>query len=145
MCGGGIAKFYNFKLSRLKIRLGFSIGTNIFGYGLVIPHYGTIVVGSGNCVGNYCVLHTSICITAGHKKIGNSFYCSTGAKILNDISIGDNVTVGANAVVNKSIGDNCLMVGVPASCKRNEEEPWHKGKYAERVKMCEDLKERMKL
>lgn len=92
----------------MELKLGFSIARNVFGYGLVIPHYGTIVVGSGNIIGNYCVLHTSTCITAGNKRIGNGFYCSTGAKILDDVVIGDNVTVGANAVVNKNVDGNSL-------------------------------------
>lgn len=136
---GGVRKyFYKYKLSKLELRLGFSIAKNVFGYGLVIPHFGTIVVGSGNHIGNYCVLHTSICITAGDKHIGDGFYCSTGARILNDISIGDNVTVGANAVVNHSIENNSLVVGIPA-CKKRDEEAWYKGDYLRRVKACEEL------
>lgn len=34
-----------FRLSRM---LGFSIGYDVFDYALVIPHYGTIVVGNKN-------------------------------------------------------------------------------------------------
>lgn len=30
---------------KIGIKLGFSISKDVFGYGLVIPHYGTIVVG----------------------------------------------------------------------------------------------------
>lgn len=59
------------------MKLGFTIAENVFGYGLVIPHYGTIVVGSGNRIGNYAVLHTSTCITAGKKNIGDGLYLST--------------------------------------------------------------------
>lgn len=39
---------------------------------------------------------------------------STGACVLGDIRIGNNVTIGANAVVLKDIPDNCIAVGVPA-------------------------------
>ena len=69
-------------------------------------------IGSANVkYRNYCVLHTSICITVGNKQIGNGFYCSsTGAKVLNDIFIGD-VTVGANAIVNKSFEGSCWLLG----------------------------------
>lgn len=64
------------------MKLGFTISENVFGYGLVIPNYGTIVVGSGNQIGNYSVLHTSTCISAGRKRIGDGLYLSTGAKVL---------------------------------------------------------------
>lgn len=69
------------------MKLGFTIAENVFGYGLVIPHYGTIVVGSGNRIGNYAVLHTSTCITAGKKNIGDGLYLSTGAKVLRDVQL----------------------------------------------------------
>lgn len=125
-------------MSKLEIKLGFSIAKNVFGYGLVIPHFGTIVVGSGNKVGNYAVLHTCICITAGKKHIGDGLYCSTGARLLNDISVGNNVTVGANAVLNSSVDSNSLVVGIPASRKRDED-AWYKGDYLRRVHECEEL------
>lgn len=59
---------YRLRLMKLGVKLGFSISPNVFGYGLLIPHYGTIVVGNGNKIGNYAVLHTSTCITAGKNK-----------------------------------------------------------------------------
>lgn len=54
---------WNRRFRNLSIKLGFSIGSNVFGYGLLIPHWGTIVVGSTNRIGNYAVLHTSTCIS----------------------------------------------------------------------------------
>lgn len=110
--------YYKYRFRKLGMKLGFTISENVFGYGLVIPHYGTIVVGSGNRVGNYAVLHTSTCVTAGRKTIGDGFYLSTGAKVLGDIDLGNYTTIGANAVVNQSEGENCLLVGIPA--KRSE-------------------------
>ncbi len=35
-----------------------------------------------------------------------------GAVILGEVNIGDNVKIGANAVVLKDIPDNCTVVGV---------------------------------
>lgn len=137
--GGALKYFYEYKLSKLEIKLGFSIAKNVFGYGLVIPHFGTIVVGSGNLIGNYAVLHTCICITAGNKQIGDGLYCSTGARILGDVSLGDNVTVGANAVLNHSVESNSLVVGIPA-VKKRDEEVWYKGEYLRRVEECEKLR-----
>lgn len=41
-----------------------------------------------------------------------------GAVILGNITIGNNVSIGANAVVTKDIPDNCVAVGVPAKIRR---------------------------
>src|SRR5574344_1158534 len=40
------------KMNKRGIKCGFTIGYNSLGYGAVIPHYGTIVVGSTNKLGN---------------------------------------------------------------------------------------------
>ena len=98
--------------------MGFTIAEIVFGYGLVIPHYGSIVVGSGNRIGNFAVLHTSTCITAGKKNIGDGLYLSTGAKVLGDIELGNFITIGANAVVNKSEEGNCFLIRNPPEKKR---------------------------
>ena len=45
--------WYSIKYSRMGMKLGFSISPTSFGYGLVIPHNGTIVVGDKNKIGNY--------------------------------------------------------------------------------------------
>jgi len=129
---------------RLGCKLGFSISPGVFGYGLVIPHYGTIVVGSGNSIGNYCVLHTSTCITAGAKKIGNSLYVSSGAKLLKSIELKDGVSIGANSVVNKSFNDaKILLVGLPATIKMCKN-PWYTDdeKFKLRVEKCELLRKK---
>lgn len=134
--------YYKMKLQRLGIKLGFTIALHVFGYGLVIPHYGTIVVGSGNKIGNYAVLHTCICITAGEKDIGDGLYVSTGARILGDVKLGNYVTIGANAVVNKPASDNVLFVGIPAVHKR-EGPAWHSGNYQKRFEACEELRKQI--
>lgn len=50
----------------------------------------------------------------GVPVIGDNVYLSTGCKILGDIQIGDNVVIGANAVVIKSVPSNSVAAGVPA-------------------------------
>ncbi|ACK98051.1 serine acetyltransferase [Bacillus cereus G9842] len=44
----------------------------------------------------------------------------TGAKILGPVSIGNNVVIGANAVVLKDIPDNCMVVGIPAKIVKTD-------------------------
>lgn len=106
--------YYLRKLRSLSSRLGISIGGDVFGYGLLIPHWGTIVVGAKPRIGNYAVLHSGICITDTEKVIGDCLYMSTGAKITAQLNLGINVTVAANSVVTKSFGDNLLLGGMPA-------------------------------
>ncbi len=144
-----LACYYGLLQRRLGIKLGFSIAKDALGYGVVIPHYGTIVVGGGNKIGNYSVLHTSTCITHGQNVIGDMFYLSTGAKIIGDgIRIGNNVSVSANSVVNKSIPDsNILLAGSPANIKKNDYLSWTErdgAVYARRVLMIEQLREILK-
>ena len=111
---------YRRKLKKLSYKTGITIPLNVFGYGLVIPHHGTIVVGDGNKIGNYCVLHTSTCITAGNKQIGDFFYLSAGAKVLKDIVVADGVSVSANSVLNKNADvTNSLYAGAPAKFIKN--------------------------
>lgn len=47
-------------------------------------------------------------------SIGNDVYISAGARIIGKIHVGNNVIIGANAVVNKDVPDNCIIAGVPA-------------------------------
>ena len=112
-----VMKFRFVKLSR---KLGFSIPENVFGPGLAIVHYGTIVVNSKAKIGANCRLHPSTCIGAsgGSSKaplIGDNVYIGPGAKIFGPIKIGDFTAIGANAVVNKSFPKgSCTIAGVPA-------------------------------
>ncbi len=46
--------------------------------------------------------------------IDDNVYISTGVTILGPVTIGNNVTIGAGAVVVKDIPDNCVVAGVPA-------------------------------
>ena len=134
--------YYHLKLRSLGMKLGFSIEPNVFDCGLVIPHYGTIVVGAGNRIGKYCVLHTSTCITVGKKNIGDGLYLSTGAKIIRDIKIENNISVAANSVVNSDVlQPNGSLAGMPAIWIK-ESKPWYERDgedYIRRISWCRDL------
>lgn len=145
--GGGIINLilyvlYFRKFRKIGKQLGLSIGCDALGYGCVIPHYGTIVVGPSNRIGNYAVLHTSTCISDNGKIIGDGLYLSTGAKLTTKLNLGDNVSIGANALVNKSFDGNLLLGGMPAQ-KIKESSAWYirdGEKYNNRVRKIEDLK-----
>lgn len=127
---------------RIGVKLGFVIGYKCFNYGLVIPHFGTIVVGDSNRCGRYCVLHTSTCMTGGKegKKIGDALYLSSGARVIKPIHLGNNVQIASNSVVNKSFPcDNIVLAGMPAEIKRENKPEWYKGWDAEeRIQMIEN-------
>ena len=132
----------------MGVKLGFSIGYNVFGYGLLIPHYGTIVVNDSCNIGNFCVLHTSICIGGGGKIIGDGFYVGSGAKIMRPIRIGNGVSVASQSLVNKDcLENNVLLAGIPAEIK-NKSLIWYERDgtlYSNRVKRVLDLKKKYNL
>ena len=112
---GGMLIINKTRFFRLSRKLGFSIGYDACDYGLVISHYGIIVVGNTNRIGSYATLHTSTCITDTGRRIGKGLLLSTGAKITGGEVLGDHIVVAANSVVTKSFPEgNVLLVGMPA-------------------------------
>ncbi len=109
-----------FWFKRLSLKLGFSIPLNVFGPGLAIVHYGTIIVNANARVGSNCRIHPSTCIgtsggTSKAPQIGNNVYIAPGVKIYGDIIIGNNIATAANAAVSSSFTEeNVLIGGVPA-------------------------------
>lgn len=109
------------RFRKISLKLGFSIPENVFGPGLAIVHYGTIVVNRHSKIGKNCRIHacTNIGASGGSQKapqIGDNVYIGPGAKIYGDITIGNNNAIGANATVFKSFEDTDVMIaGNPAS------------------------------
>lgn len=56
--------------------------------------------------------------------IGNNVKIAKGAIVFGGITIGNNVIIGANAVVNKPVPDNAIVAGVPAKLLRIKETPY---------------------
>jgi serine O-acetyltransferase len=112
--------FLKVKYKKLSIKLGFTIPENVFGPGLAIVHYGTIVVNQNVKVGANCRIHvgTNIGASGGTNKapqIGDNVYIAPGAKIFGDIRIPNNCAIGANSVVTKSFEEEGMMIaGIPA-------------------------------
>ena len=50
--------------------------------------------------------------------IGDNVRIHKGAIVFGGITIGNNVEIGANAVVNKPVPDNAVVAGVPAKILR---------------------------
>lgn len=54
--------------------------------------------------------------------IGNNVHIHKGAIVFGGITVGDNVEIGANAVVNKPVPSNAIVAGVPARILRYKSE-----------------------
>lgn len=112
--------YLRLKYRKLSLRLGFTIPENVFGPGLAIVHYGTIVVNENARVGANCRIHpsTNIGASAGSSRaprLGDNVYIAPGAKIVGDIRIASNTAIAANAVVTKSFEqEHTMLAGVPA-------------------------------
>lgn len=70
-------------------------------------------VGHDCHIGDFSSFMPSVNIS-GEVNIGEGVYVGTGAKIINQLQIGEYSTIGAGAVVVKSIPAYCTAVGVPA-------------------------------
>lgn len=115
-----ISIYYKYRLNRFGKKLGFSIGVNVAGPGLSLPHRGTIVINKNARIGANCRIHVCVNIGASGGKveapqIGNNVYIAPGAKLYGAITIADGIAIGANSVVNNSfLEPNITIAGVPA-------------------------------
>lgn len=105
---------------KYQLKLGFSIPPNVFGPGLSIAHYGTIVVNGNAKIGKNCRLHIDVNIGANNgskqaPELGDNIYVGPGVKLFGGIKLANNIVIGANSVVNKSFEEeNIVIVGAPA-------------------------------
>lgn len=88
------------------------ITTNIRIEDFVILNLGC-TVGHDTVIKKYSAFMPSVNIS-GEVIVGEGVYVGTGAKIINQLEIGDYTIVGAGAVVSKTLPTNCTAVGVPA-------------------------------
>lgn len=128
--GGGnklLKFFYLFKIKRSDAFNNASMGAD-FGSGAFfatpphLPHglNGIIISQFAKIVKNCMIYHQ---VTVATKELDGNFVsaiigdnCTLGTKctILGGVNIGNNVKVGANAVVTHDIPDNCSVGGIPA-------------------------------
>ena len=112
---------------KLSLKLGFSLGPNIFGPGVAIVHYGLLIIAPTTRIGKNCRIHMGVHIGGAAQfvapqnassfspRLGDNIYIGPGAKIYGPIKIGSNCTIGANSVVTKDFEqDGLLIAGVPA-------------------------------
>ncbi|MCW5898870.1 MAG: serine acetyltransferase [Flavobacteriales bacterium] len=115
-------KYWSWRLHRQSVVCCFEIPLNVFGPGLSISHRGAIIVHERVRVGKNCRLNVNV--TIGGKPgpppdlvpvIGDNVYIAAGARIFGGIELGDDLVIGANAVVNRSFPEGRMTIaGMPA-------------------------------
>ena len=128
---GGIFRiYYTYKYRVASRQLGYSIGLNVCGPGLSLPHYGTIIISGEARLGKNCRVHAFVNIgtSGGGKKaptIGNNVYIGPSCVLFGDIEIANNVTIGANATVNHSCEtEHVILAGTPAKVVKTGYPNW---------------------
>ena len=98
--------------------------TITIGTGFRIPHAVGIIMGETTEIGDNCTIFPNAMIIARHSphkknptgrrhaKIGDNCVVGAGAVIIGDITIGHNVSIGANAIVSKDVPDNTVVINV---------------------------------
>lgn len=91
------------------------------GKGFFIAHFGCIFIAGGVKMGPMCNVGQGVTLGWGGRgdnkgcpTLGERVYVGAGAKIIGKVTVGNNVAVGANAVVTKDVPDNAVVGGVPA-------------------------------
>lgn len=122
----GIPLLIIYKFLKLLSGIQLPIGTKI-GPGLRFHHYSCIVIAQQSKIGKNACIHQGVTIgrvfygkNSGTPIIGDNLIAYPGAKIFGKIRIGNNVIIGANAVVCHDIPDNCIVAGVPAQIISND-------------------------
>jgi len=85
-----------------------------------IDHFGGIIISGDAVIGDDCIVRNGVTIglrranESGSPVIGNRVEIGAGAKVLGNIHIGDDVLIGANAVVIRDVPARHVAVGIPA-------------------------------
>lgn len=109
-----------FVLKHYSYKYGFDITYRTpIGPGLSIAHIGYIVIGAEK-IGSNCFLRPGVVIgrnLSGNLEtpiIGDNVHLGVGCKVTGPIRIGNNVIIGANAVVTRDVSSNSVVGGIPA-------------------------------
>lgn len=97
---------------------------SILGEGLYIPHCVGIIIGSTTVIGKNCTIYPNVVFGAKyspnqknpngrrHALVGDNCVIGANTSIIGDITIGNNVTIGAGSIITKDIPDNAVVVGI---------------------------------
>ena len=118
-----------FIYKHLGFKLHVTIYPNTIGPGFRLYHIGDFThIGPNVKIGKNCTIQPGVVFGNKTEKpenstiqVGDNCYFGLGVKILGSVQIGNNVTIGANAVITKDIPDNAIVAGIPAKIIRIKE------------------------
>jgi serine O-acetyltransferase len=115
-------------LTGIEIHPGAQIGRRFF-----IDHGMGIVIGETSIIGDDVMLYHGVTLggqvltqTKRHPTLEDGVTVGAGAKVLGPVTVGENSSVGANAVVTKDVPSDSIATGVPAKIRsrhRGEDKP----------------------
>jgi serine O-acetyltransferase len=105
----------------IEIHPGAQIGRRFF-----IDHGTGVVIGETAIIGDDCLLYQGVTLGGTgkecgkrHPTLGNRVIVGSGAKVLGNILISDDVRIGAGSVVLKPVPPHSTVVGVPGRVVRS--------------------------
>jgi len=111
-------------ITGIEIHPGAVIGRRFF-----IDHGMGVVIGETAIIGDDCMLYHGVTLggttwdkVKRHPTLKDGVVIGAGAKILGPITLGNNVRVGSNSVVVRSIDDNETVVGIPGRIVKKKAE-----------------------
>lgn len=97
------------------------------GKGVFIDHGMGVVIGETAIVGDYSLIYQGVTLGGTgkdsgkrHPTLGEGVVVGSGAKVLGNISIGNQVRIGAGSVVLRDVPSHCTVVGIPGRIIRQE-------------------------
>ncbi|WP_407068302.1 serine O-acetyltransferase EpsC [Lapillicoccus sp.] len=104
----------------IEIHPGATIGRRLF-----IDHGMGVVIGETAVVGDDVMLYHDVTLggrslakVKRHPTVGDRVTIGSGARVLGDITLGDDSQIGANSVVTKDVPADSVAVGIPAQIRR---------------------------
>lgn len=117
-----LGAFYRILYRRARNVYGIELPYTVkLGRRVIVEHQGSIVIHGHSEVGDDCIIRQGISLGNKHPdkpldapRLGNRVNIGAGAKLLGGIVVGDDVNIGANAVVTRDVEAGQTVVGIPA-------------------------------
>ena len=106
----------------IEVLTGISIPASVkIGHSFYIGHFGGIIINAKTIIGNNCNISQGVTIGVsglgerrGTPIIGDNVYIGANAVVAGNFRVGNNVLIAACSLVNREVPDNSVVSGVPS-------------------------------